>query len=193
MRSSSSPAERATPRTAARSMPASRSSAPSARCSRSPTGCGRRGGEAEATRAALAGGCTDRSLAGMDGRARQPLREGLRSEASGVGHRLQEAAQGLLYTSESDRPFDPFSLPHGGEGWPYGADEFARRIGAPAGAAVEERPLDQFRARHIDHADPADAVMQGLKPRFEALRTELTSSLRDVRVFRIGSVEVDCY
>lgn len=115
------------------------------------------------------------------------------SEASGVGHRLQEAAQGLLYTSESDRPFDAFALPRGGEGWPYGPEEFAKRIGAPAGAPVEERTLDNFLARHIDRADPADAVMQGLKPRFEALRAELTSSLRDARVFRIGTVEVDCY
>ena len=115
------------------------------------------------------------------------------SEASGVGHRLEEAAKGLLYTSESDRPFDPFALPRGGEGWPYGVEEFARRISAPAGAAREERSLDDFLARHIERADPADAVMQGLKPRFEALRAELTSSLRDVRVFRIGSVEVDCY
>ena len=51
------------------------------------------------------------------------------SESSGVRHRLEQAAEGLLYTSESDRPFEPFALAGGGAGWPYGAEEFARRIG----------------------------------------------------------------
>lgn len=110
---------------------------------------------------------------------------------SGAAARLAQAADGLLYTSESDRPFEAFELPGGGAGWPYGADEFARRIGASGGA--EEVTLDKFLARHIERADPADAVMQGLRPRFEALKAQLRAELRDVRVFRVGRVEVGCY
>ncbi|HEX8904466.1 MAG TPA: nuclease A inhibitor family protein, partial [Longimicrobiaceae bacterium] len=74
--------------------------------------------------------------------------------------RLEEAAEGLVYTSESDRPFEWFELPEGGAGWPYGVEEFARRIGAPAGAPLEERTLDRFLKPHIESTDPYDTRAQ---------------------------------
>jgi len=58
---------------------------------------------------------------------------------------------------------------------------------------VEERTLDEFLARHIERADPLDAKMQEMRPRFETLRATLRAKLRDVRVFRVGAVEVRCY
>jgi len=115
------------------------------------------------------------------------------SVSDGIRARLAQAAEGLLYTSESDRPFDPFELAGGGAGWPYGAEEFARRIGAAAGAPVEERPLARFFAPHIENTDPADTRSQALRPRYEALRALLSSTLREVRVFRVGRIEIDCY
>jgi hypothetical protein len=115
------------------------------------------------------------------------------SEDGGIRARLAQAAEGLVYTSESDRPFEPFELPGGGAGWPYGVEEFARRIGAPAGAPMEERSLYQLFGPHIESTDPYDTQTQALRPRYEALRQLLASGLRDVRVFRIGRVEVDCY
>jgi len=110
----------------------------------------------------------------------------LRSEAEALSN-------GLLYTSESDRPFEWFELPGGAAGWPYGADEFARRIGGQAGAPVEERTLDRFFAPHIESVDPSDARGQEVRPRYEALKTLLGTKLSDVRVFRIGHIEIDCY
>jgi len=115
------------------------------------------------------------------------------SEGDSVRHRLDEAAQGLTYNSESDRPFDPFELPGGAAGWPYGVEEFARRIGAPAGAPLEERTLQRFFAPHIENTDPYDQQTQALRPRYEALRAQLAATLREVRVFRIGRIEIDCY
>ena len=115
------------------------------------------------------------------------------SEGDSIRHRLEQAAEGLTYTSESDRPFEPFELAGGAAGWPYGVDEFARRIGAPAGARREESALQRFFAPHIESTDPYDAQTQALRPRYEVLRALLSSSLREVRVFRIGSIEIDCY
>jgi hypothetical protein len=115
------------------------------------------------------------------------------SDGSGIRERLEQAAEGLTYTSESDRPFEAFALPGGGAGWPYGVEEFARRIGAPAGAPMEERSLYQLFGPHIENTDPYDTQTQALRPRYEALRALLASGLRDVRVFRIGKIEVDCY
>ena len=112
---------------------------------------------------------------------------------SDLRRRLEDAAAGLVYTSESDRPFEWFELPGGAAGWPYGADEFARRIGAAAGAPVEERTLDRFFKPHIESTDPYDTRAQEIRPRSEALKRLLATSLRDVRVFRIGRIEIDCY
>jgi len=110
----------------------------------------------------------------------------LRSEAEALSN-------GLVYTSESDRPFEWFELPGGAAGWPYGADEFARRIGADAGAPVEERTLNRFFEPHIESADPSDSRAQEIRPRYEALKALLGTRLTDARVFRVGRVEIDCY
>jgi hypothetical protein len=115
------------------------------------------------------------------------------SESGGIRERLEKAAEGLTYTSESDRPFEPFALPGGGAGWPYGVEEFARRIGAPADAPMQEQSLYPLFAPHIERTDPYDTRTQALRPRYEALRALLAAELRDVRVFRIGRIEIDCY
>jgi len=106
--------------------------------------------------------------------------------------RIESAAQGLLYTSESDEPFDWFFLPGGAAGWPYGPEEFARRAGLAADGP-EERTLDRFLAPHIEKSDPADAATQALRPRFAALRQALRESVSEVRVFRLGQTQIHCY
>ena len=103
------------------------------------------------------------------------------------------AAEGLVYTSESDRPFEWFELAGAAAGWPYGAGEFARRVGAAAGAPVEERTLDRFFKPHIETVDPLDTRAQEIRPRYEALKKLLATRLGEVRVFRIGRIEIDCY
>jgi nuclease A inhibitor-like protein len=107
--------------------------------------------------------------------------------------RLESAAEGLVYTSESDRPFEWFFLPGGAAGWPYGVDEFARRLGAAPGEKREERSLEHFLARHIETSDPYDVEAQRIRPRYEALHQVLEESLGEVRVFRLGTMEVRCY
>ncbi|HYW09362.1 MAG TPA: nuclease A inhibitor family protein [Longimicrobium sp.] len=116
------------------------------------------------------------------------------SEATTDGLRgeVETAAAGLLYTSEGDHPLTWFTLPGGAATWPMDAATFAASAGAPA-APAEEVSIDRFFARHIESADPADAGMQGVRPRFEALKSLLSNKLRDTRVFRLGSVDVQCY
>lgn len=104
---------------------------------------------------------------------------------------IGKAVEGLTYSSESDRPMEPFELAGGAGGWPFGAEELARRLGR-AGAPVEERSLYQFLARHIELTDPYDTRAQAERPRYEALRA-LLGRLRDPRVYRIGKIEIDCY
>lgn len=105
---------------------------------------------------------------------------------------LERAAEGLLYTSESDRPFEFFFLPGTGDR-PPGAEAFAQLVGAEPGAPLQERDLDTFFQRHAEKADPADGPAQAIRPRFEQLRETLRTALRWTTVYRMGQVEVQCY
>jgi hypothetical protein len=98
--------------------------------------------------------------------------------------RLEREAEGLAYTSESDRPFEFFFLPGAGDR-PPGAEAFARLIGAEPASPLEERDLDEFFLRH--------AETQRIRPRYEALRETLRNELRWTTVYRIGRIEVQCY
>jgi hypothetical protein len=104
---------------------------------------------------------------------------------------VEEAADGLVYTSESDRPFEWFELPR--TDWPLAAEDFARAMGAAPGTRLEERDLDEFFKRHIETSDPYDQRAQEVRPRYEAFRELLRRGLRDVRVYRVGNIEVACY
>lgn len=104
--------------------------------------------------------------------------------------RLERAVEGLTYGSESDRPFEFFFLPGGGDA-PPGAEAFGGLVGAAG--AVEERDLDDFFMRHAETSDPADTEAQRIRPRYEALREMLRSELRGTTVYRTGRVEVQCY
>ena len=104
--------------------------------------------------------------------------------------RLERAAEGLTYGSESDRPFEFFFLPGGGDE-PPGTEAFGRLVGAAG--AVEERELDDFFMRHAETSDPYDAEAQRIRPRYEALRETLRTSLRGTTVYRTGRIEVQCY
>jgi Nuclease A inhibitor-like protein len=105
--------------------------------------------------------------------------------------RLEREVEGLVYSSESDRPFEVFFLPGAGDR-PPGVDAFARMIGAPEDARREERDLDDFFARHTDTSDPYDEEAQRIRPRYETLR-ETLRALRWTTVYRIGRIEVQCY
>ncbi|HEX6370501.1 MAG TPA: nuclease A inhibitor family protein [Longimicrobium sp.] len=108
----------------------------------------------------------------------------------GLRARLEEGAEGLTYTSESDRPFEFFFLPGGGDA-PPGTEAFGALIGAEG--VVEERDLDDFFMRHAETSDPYDTEAQRIRPRYEALRELLRTGLKGTTVYRTGRVEVQCY
>lgn len=104
--------------------------------------------------------------------------------------RLERAAEGLVYTSEGDAPFEWMEL---GAAEALTLEGFRALAGAAPGTRVEEVPLDRFFAGHIEESDPADPTAQSLRERYRALREALRDSLAEVRVFRVGEVEIRCY
>jgi hypothetical protein len=110
----------------------------------------------------------------------------------GVRARLEAAADGLLFISESESPFEYVELP-GGASRALTPDAVRAALGEPRTTPVAELTLDRFLAGHIEEADPADPVSQANVARFRALRRALTDTLAEVKVFRVGEVQVRYY
>jgi hypothetical protein len=106
---------------------------------------------------------------------------------------LQRASSGLVYSSESDRPFEFFSIPYPGKRSSPSAAELARLVAAPEATPAEVRSVEEFFARHTTTSDPYDGEAQKLRPRYEELVRLLSQRLRDVKAYRIGKNEVSCY
>lgn len=106
--------------------------------------------------------------------------------------RLERAAAGLLYTSESDYPFDYVVFPANAAA-PLTDAAFRAAAGVPADSLVEEITLDAFFARHIERVDPNDAAAVALVPRYRALKRTIRASVRGARVFRVGRIAIRCY
>jgi hypothetical protein len=100
--------------------------------------------------------------------------------------RLERAADGLVYSSEGDNPFEYVAADAPGGARSESAEELAAILaGREEGDRVEERSLDDFFKRHIETSDPYDSRAQAIRPRYEALQELLRSSLSGVRVIRL--------
>ena len=114
------------------------------------------------------------------------------TDSAAVRRRLERAAGGLLYTSESDHPFEYVFLAAELPG-PVTGPAFHRAAGLADGTPVEERTLDDFFAGHIERVDPNDSAAVALVPRYRALKRTLATAVRGARVFRVGRVVIRCY
>lgn len=104
---------------------------------------------------------------------------------------LERAADGLLYLSEGEAPFEFVRLP--APTGPLTPESFRALVGAPASAPVSEITVERFFHPMTEGVDPADAAAQELVPRYRALEDVLRTSLPDLRVFRVGKIEIRCY
>jgi hypothetical protein len=119
---------------------------------------------------------------------------------------LEEAAAGLSHYSESDYPYQFFTLPSAGES-DLTAEGFIMRLGisqqfidefsVPVDKLIEERALDDF-LQTEDWAAPSGDDQSGPESAAEFARTRrlkevLKKRLRGVKVFRVGQVDIRCY
>lgn len=92
---------------------------------------------------------------------------------------LEAATKGLLYPSETDAPFDVFR-------WKATGRDPARDVVAHAAKPreIEEVPVAAF-FDELNESENAE--------RFSALRRVMESTLAGLKVYRIGSVEVEVF
>jgi hypothetical protein len=86
---------------------------------------------------------------------------------------LRKASKGLVFTSETDAPLEPFAWPNGGE---LTEERLLQLGGAPKGTAVEAMNL----------ADFFRAVPSEDKAKFQALAKALQGQLSGIKVYKVG-------
>jgi hypothetical protein len=102
---------------------------------------------------------------------------------------LREATRGLTHMSESDYPFEVFDW---GRAEP--TPEFLRGLdGQPSGAPVETRTAEQFFRTPASEPDWKGAEELAVARRFQALRRLLEAHLSDLKVFRVGTINMPVY
>jgi hypothetical protein len=86
---------------------------------------------------------------------------------------LRKASKGLVFTSETDAPLEPFAWANGGE---LREERLLQLAGAPKGTAVEAMSL----------ADFFRAVPSEDKAKFQALAKVLQGQLSGIKVYKVG-------
>ncbi|GGK73704.1 nuclease A inhibitor family protein [Rufibacter glacialis] len=109
---------------------------------------------------------------------------------SSLLQQLEQAAQGLWFLSESESALEPFTLP-AGTALETEAD-FLKAMGS-TGQPVEQVTLPYF-FRNMVRQDPGqDPAQQAIAQRFVALQQWLEANLQEVRVYRVGQIQVQAY
>ncbi|MFL6336497.1 MAG: nuclease A inhibitor family protein [Pyrinomonadaceae bacterium] len=102
---------------------------------------------------------------------------------------LREATSGLTFMSESDYPFEVFNW-----GTAEPTDEFLRGLtGEASGAQVETRTAaDLFRVA-TSEAEWKNAEQLETARKFQRLLKLLEQNLKDLKVYRVGSINLPVY
>jgi hypothetical protein len=114
------------------------------------------------------------------------------NELSGedLAREIEQLSAGLVYISETDAPIIPFT---GGKAEEVTVESI-RPIGKFApGERAETRSFDDFFARLTRDEEWHNENDRVRVHRFKALEELLRNNLRDLKVFRIGSVRIDVY
>jgi len=104
---------------------------------------------------------------------------------------LAKATEGLLFVSEADYPFETFKLEGTEEANPQ---ERLRELGGDLeGAPVEVESPEKFFRAAVSEAAWKGEEERALARRFQTLARVLDENLEDVRVYKVGRVNVSAY
>ena len=102
---------------------------------------------------------------------------------------LREATRGLLFMSESDYPFEVFAW-----GGAEPTREFLRGLAcADSSAQVETRGAREFFRAATSEPDWKGEDELTVARRFQALLRLLETSLADLKVYRVGEIDIAVY
>lgn len=106
-----------------------------------------------------------------------------------VTETLTQASQGLLMPSESEYPFEVFIW----EGAELTSEKILELTHYPPATSIEEVELDYFFRNVATEKDWHDKIQKENVAKFQNLVQVIKDNLTDIRVYRIGTIEVSVY
>lgn len=103
---------------------------------------------------------------------------------------IKTAASGLWYISETDAEIFPFT---GSKADSVTKENLLTQIGKPPDTPFEERGFDEMLERFITIQDWFGDEEKATAEKFAALKSLLEKNLTDLKVFKVGRIEVDIY
>lgn len=103
---------------------------------------------------------------------------------------IRSSAAGLFYISESDNPLEVFS---GGRADTVNYKEILKQTGKDEREPIEEIPFDDFFDRLTEIKGWYGENEKANAHRYAALRDLLRSNLKDLKVFRVGKIQIEIY
>lgn len=105
---------------------------------------------------------------------------------------LQDAAQGLLFPSETDAPLLPFFWPQAAPAAPT-PELVAQQTKVPADAPIKSQSIARFFAPATKEEEWHNDEEREQVRRFRHLLEVIQATLKDVKAFRIGETDIDVY
>lgn len=106
-----------------------------------------------------------------------------------VTETLTQASQGLLMPSESEYPFEVFIW----EGAELTSEKILELTNYPPATSIEEVELDYFFRNVATEKDWHDNIQKENVAKFQNLVQVIKDNLAEIRVYRIGTIEVNVY
>jgi hypothetical protein len=103
---------------------------------------------------------------------------------------LAKAAEGLLFSSESDYPLTPFSLRGPA---PFTPDALYELTSLPKSAPITRVDFDAFFAPMLSLSSGASAEARQRVGRFQKLAQLLRKNLSGIAVYKLGAVEMPVF
>ncbi|MDQ1088859.1 nuclease A inhibitor family protein [Siphonobacter sp. SORGH_AS_1065] len=105
---------------------------------------------------------------------------------------LKKEVEGLLYTSESDAPFEVTPLSWTGEASPE-KEDFIRLLELEEGTPIQTQRLDTFFKPLLKSYDWFGEEETATLERYQKLKEYVTTQLTHTQVYRVGEVEIKVY
>jgi hypothetical protein len=106
-----------------------------------------------------------------------------------VTETLTQASQGLLMPSESEYPFEVVIW----EGAELTSEKILELTHYPPATSIEEVELDYFFRNVATEKDWHDKIQKENVAKFQNLVQVIKDNLAEIRVYRIGTIEVSVY
>lgn len=116
--------------------------------------------------------------------------KGKDSGAGELVEQIKKLCENLIYISETDADISPFA---GGVASAVTKEEILRQTKAAPDAPVEERDFDEIFGRLTEIQDWFGDEEKQTVQKFSDLRDFMKKNLRDLKVFKIGQIQLDVY